>query len=290
MSIELSTPNVDALSSAVHAMRAWQVDGASVPLHPGDLGWHWRFGAEATAAAVRTWSRDGQLLAIGLLDGADLLRLAVAPLAQHDEQLAHQVHADASRTDRGVLPPGAASVEARFGGPLRDIFVADGWDIADPWTPLQRDLSQPVADCGLRIEVTDAQRADVRVSLQRAAFANSTFTVDRWRTMAAGPAYADAECLVGYDDQNVAVAAVTVWSAGVGRPGLIEPMGVDSDHRGSGYGTAITIAAAAALRRLGSSSATVCTASSNVGGVATYRAAGFEPLAEVGDLRRSAQS
>jgi len=37
-------------------------------LHPGDLGWFWRFGAEATAAAVRTSSRDGQILAVGLLD------------------------------------------------------------------------------------------------------------------------------------------------------------------------------------------------------------------------------
>ena len=63
-------------------------------------------------------------------------------------------------------------------------------------------------------------------------------------------------------------------------------MGVHRDHRVRGFGTAITIAGAAALRELGSSSALVCTPSSNVGAVATYRAAGFEALPEVYDQRR----
>jgi hypothetical protein len=45
-------------------------------LHPGDLGWHWRFGPEATAAAVRTWSRERQILAVGLVDRPGLVRLA----------------------------------------------------------------------------------------------------------------------------------------------------------------------------------------------------------------------
>ena len=64
-------------------------------------------------------------------------------------------------------------------------------------------------------------------------------------------------------------------------------MGVHREHRGHGYGTAITVAAAAALRKLGSSSAIVCTPSANVGAVATYRSAGFQQLPEVRDLRRS---
>src|SRR5215472_13661175 len=73
-------------------------------LHPGDLGWHWRFGAEATAAAVRTWSRGGQILAVGLLDSPVLLRLAIAPEAQHDEELAQQMAADVTQPERDVLP------------------------------------------------------------------------------------------------------------------------------------------------------------------------------------------
>jgi ribosomal protein S18 acetylase RimI-like enzyme len=70
--------------------------------------------------------------------------------------------------------------------------------------------------------------------------------------------------------------------------GLLEPMGVDREHRGQGYGKAITVAAAAALRELGSSSAIVCTPSSNVGAVATYKSAGFQQLPGTRDLRRDA--
>jgi ribosomal protein S18 acetylase RimI-like enzyme len=106
--------------------------------------------------------------------------------------------------------------------------------------------------------------------------------------MAGAAPYADARCLVAYDQRGDAVAALTVWSAGPGRPGLLEPVGVHRDHRGHGYGRAITVAAAAALRELGSSSAIVCTPSSNVAAVATYRSAGFQDLPEVRDRCRDA--
>lgn len=284
----LRTPGIDALAEAVRVLREWQHDGAPVPLHPGDLGWYWRFGAEAAAAAVRTWSRDGQTLAVGLLDGSRLLRLAIAPQAQHDQELARHMLADVTQPGRGVLPEGTASIEVRCGESFRELLVENGWQADEPWTPLRRDLAEPVEDCGVRIEVTGPERAGVRVAIQCAAFEGSTFTDERWHTMAAGPPYADARCLVAYDEQDTAVAAATVWSAGPGRPGLLEPVGVHGDHRGHGYGKAITIAAAAALRVLGSSSATVCTPSSNVGGVAAYRSAGFEEFPAVRDLHRSA--
>jgi ribosomal protein S18 acetylase RimI-like enzyme len=57
-------------------------------------------------------------------------------------------------------------------------------------------------------------------------------------------------------------------------------VGVHREHRGHGYGTAVILAAAVALQDLGSSSATVCTPSSNVGAVATYESAGFQQLPE----------
>jgi GNAT superfamily N-acetyltransferase len=288
VSIVMSTPEVDGLAEAVRVLRGWQYDGAPVQLHPGDLGWHWRFGAETTAAAVRTWSRDGRILAVGLVDSPGLVRLAMAPGLEHDEQLARQVVADVAKPERGLLPAGSASVEARFGGLFRELLLDDGWDLDEPWTPLQRDLSDPVEDCGMRVEVIGPERAHVRVSVQRAAFANSTFTVERWHAMAAAPPYADARCLVGYDCGGAAVAAATVWSAGPGRPGLLEPVGVHRDHRGHRYGTAITVAAAAALRDMGSSSAIVSTVSSNVAAVATYKSAGFQQLPDVRDLHRSA--
>ncbi|MFD7938975.1 GNAT family N-acetyltransferase [Streptomyces sp. NPDC059755] len=290
MAMVLGKPEVDGLNEAVGALREWQRDGAPTQLHPGDLGWFWRFGAQATAAAVRTWSRDGRILAVGLLDEPRLLRLAIAPDARRDEEPARQLLEDLTEPERGVLPAGKVSVEAPTGALLQDLLLEHGWHADEPWTPLRRDLTRPVKDPGLRIEVTGPGPGQIpaRTAVQRAAFDRSTFTDEHWHAMAAGSPYADARCLVGYDARGNAVAAVTVWSAGPGRPGLLEPMGVHREHRGHGHGKAITVAAAAALRELGSSSAIVCTPSANAGAVATYRSAGFRQLPETRDLYRDA--
>ncbi|MET9063889.1 GNAT family N-acetyltransferase [Streptosporangium sandarakinum] len=288
MAIVLGEPGVDGLGEVVDVLREWQHDGAPIQLHPGDLGWFWRFGAEATAAAVRTWSRDGRILAVGLLDGPGLLRLAFAPDAQRDEELARRLVEDVTEPERGVLSAGKADIEAPMRALVQDLLSEAGWNADEPWTPLRRDLTEPVEDPGVRIEVVGPERAHVRTAVQRASFGVSTFTDDRWHAMAAGPPYTDARCLVAHDDRGDAVAAVTVWSAGPGKPGLLEPMGVHREHRGRGYGTAITVAAAAALRELGSSSAVVCTPSSNVGAVATYVSGGFRRLPEVRDKHRDA--
>jgi ribosomal protein S18 acetylase RimI-like enzyme len=216
-----------------------------------------------------------------------VLRLAIDPDAQQDEQLARALVTGLARPAAGVLVLDEGRLEAPAGSLVRDLVVEDGWTADEPWTPLRRDLADPVEDPGVRVEVTGPDQVAVRTAVQRAAFETSRFTDDRWHAMAGGPAYADARCLVAHDDRGEAVAAVTVWSAGPGRPGLVEPLGVHRDHRGRGHGTAVTLAAAAALRGLGSSSAVVCTPSANVGGVATYVSAGFRPLPEVPDLRRA---
>lgn len=109
-----------------------------------------------------------------------------------------------------------------------------------------------------------------------------------FRTMAVGPFYAFARSLAAFDKHDNAVAVATVWSAGPGRPGPLEPMGVHRDHQGHGYGVAITRAAASVLRDMGSSSAIVCAENSNVGAMATYAAAGFSAHEQVADLHRSA--
>jgi ribosomal protein S18 acetylase RimI-like enzyme len=284
MTITTGRPDVDGLREVLAALRGWQSEGAPMQLHPGDLGWFWRFGAEATAAAVRTWRGDGRMLAVGLLDGPGLLRMTFAPDLRRDEALARQIAADLTGYD--VLPEGEAAVEAPMDALIQDLLAERGWSTDEPWTPLRRDLTEPVEDPGVRIAVAGPEQAPVRAAVQRASFERSTFSETRWHEMAAGPAYADARCLLAYDDRDEAVAVVTVWSAGPGRPGLLEPMGVGADHRGRGYGTAISVAAAAALRALGSTSAIVYTPSSNAAAVATYKAAGFEPLEEVRDLRR----
>jgi hypothetical protein len=77
--IELSKPTLNELNDTVQALREWQQDGEVVQLHPGDLGWYGRFGPEDTIDAIRRWSVDGKVVAIGLLDGSDVLRVAIDP-------------------------------------------------------------------------------------------------------------------------------------------------------------------------------------------------------------------
>ncbi len=257
-------------------------------LHPGDLGWFWQFGAEVTAAAVRTWSLAGQIVAVGLLDSPKLLRLTIAPEVQRDERLAQQVVADVAEPERGVLPAGEAAVEAPNGARVQDLLSEVGWNIDEPWTPLRRDLTEPVKEPDMRIEVVGPEQAPAYTAVHRSSFGSPRFTEELWQAMAAGLPYADARCLLAYDDRGNAVAEVTVWSAGPRKPGLLEPMGVHAEHRGRGYGKAICVAAAAALQGLGSSSAIVCAPSANAGAVATYESAGFTPLLQRRDRSRLA--
>lgn len=288
VAIELRTPDVGRLGDVVRALRDWQHEASPMQLHPGDLGWYWRYGAEATAAAVRTWSRDGQLLAVGFLDGPEVLRMTVAPQVRREEELAHQVVADVSAPRRGILPAGKVSVEAPDGTRVQDLLSDVGWSAGEPWTPLRRDLTAPVEETDMRIEVISSEQVSEFTSVHRSAWDSARFTDEKWHAMAAGLPYADARCLLAHDDQGVAVAGVTVWSAGPGKPGLIEPLGVHAAHRRRGYARAICLAAAAELKQLGSSSALVCTQSALSSAVATYKAAGFQQLAERLDRTRDA--
>lgn len=283
--VDLTTPTVDELGTAVQELRRWQADDAAWHLHPGDIGWFWRNGPQTTADAVRLWTRNGAVVAVGLLDGAHLLRLTTAPEVRHDRHLARRLAADISDPQIGVLPPGRASVEAPAAAALQHVLAQCGWGTDEPFTPLRRDLAQKVEDPGIRVEIVTEAESEDWAGVLRSAFGTASPTRSRWQAMASSFVYEDAACLLGYDREDAA-AAVTVWSAGAGRPGLIEPMGVHENHRGRGFGRAITLAAAAALRTMGASSASVYTPSSNTGGVATYASAGFVALPSVLDRLR----
>jgi ribosomal protein S18 acetylase RimI-like enzyme len=286
-------PDVAGLTAAAGALREWQVDGAPMQLHPGDLGFHWRDGEERTAADLRVWSRADRIAAVGLLDAPQLLRMAVAPDLQDDEELIEHVLTDIDQPERGVLDAGNAVVEARCGPLLTRALLDRGWRYDEAWTPLHRDLTDPVPTCGLRVEAIGPAGADEWQAVHWSAFRGTTMTEqdrrtarDRWLNMAGSAPYVEARCLTGFDTAGDAVAVAGVWSAGDGRPGLLEPVGVRPEHRGRGHGRAITLAAAAALREMSASSAIVCTPSANVGAVAAYASAGFERSPEARDLRR----
>ena len=144
MTIELATPDLDGLHEAVRHLVSWQRSGEPLQLHPGDIGWFWRLGAARTTDAVRTWRADGRLGAVGLLDGADLLRVTTAPELRRDATLAAAMADDIARPERGVLPAGAAAVEVPSGALLDERLEDAGWRRGDAWTPLERDLADAV--------------------------------------------------------------------------------------------------------------------------------------------------
>lgn len=192
-----------------------------------------------------------------------------------------------------MFAPGPATVEARGADVLAQTLGLRGWQEDEAWVPLRFDLSAPVQPTGSLIETIDEDRAGEWVDVHWSAFRGTpleegvrqTF-VNRWLAMNSGPFAEASRNLAAFDENGKAVAVTTVWSAGPGRPGLIEPMGVHQDHRGHGYGVEITRAGAAALREMGSSSALVAAEGSNSGALATYLAAGFVPDMPAADMSR----
>lgn len=295
--ITLTTPTMAQLAGIAETLGAWQTPEWVGFLHPGDLGWHSTAGAERVAADLRCWSDAGRVLAIGMFDGDGLLRLAMAPTALGDDDLARGIAADLAG-DR-LLPPGAATLEARGAHALRDHLRAAGWEPGDAWTALQLDLEAPIpearAGVDLRIAEVGPDEAEAWAAVHWSAFRGTVPSaeelrkhVGRWTGIAAGPFGRLARHLIGYDRADAPVAATTVWSAGVGRTGLIEPLGVHSDHRGHGYGREMTLAGARALRRLGAATAGIAAEQANPGALNTYLAAGFRAGAPVADLTRAA--
>ncbi len=301
MAIKTSIPDVQDLDHVAEVLSSWQSDGGPLHLHPGDLGWHSLRGAAKTAASLRVWSRGGKTLALGLLDGPDgLLRMAIDPGLGDDDELARQVADDVSDPQRGVLDGDNAVVEARGAERLSQLLLREGWQLDEPWTPLSRTFSasahvdeQRIEQAGLRIETIGPDDVDPWVAVHWSAFKGTPFGKEErrnfregWLAMASGPFYHRARSLAAFDRHDNAVAVAMVWSAGPGRPGLVEPMGVHRNHRGHDYGVAISVAAALALQEMGASSAIVCTESSNVGAASTYLAAGFTAHEQVADLQR----
>ncbi|KTR09693.1 GNAT family N-acetyltransferase [Curtobacterium luteum] len=288
MSLSFAVPDVSALERVTAALTSWQRDDALVQLHPGDLGWLWRHGASAVATALRTWSDGDTVLAVGFFDGPEVFRMTVSPDRWSDAATARRILDDLSATDGTLVPDGCLSVEVPTGTAVHELMASSGWRPGEAWTPLARDLAEPVDLAGqdLRTEIVDSGRVSGFTTAHRSAWGSQGFTDELWNTMAGGPAFRESVSILGRDAVGASVAGVTVWSAGAGRPGLIEPMGVAADHRGRGFGRAICIAAAAELQRRGASIAWVCTPSALRSAVATYRSAGFIPLTERLDLVR----
>lgn len=295
MRLACVTPAAADLSDLGAELASWQADPWPGTLHPGDLGWYSLRGPAATAAAMRVWTADDRPVLIGLFDDG-VLRLGWCPDLAGDLDLAHVVAHDLSAHGSTLVTSGPTIVELRGCEPLRAGLHARGWVDDEAWTVLVREFPAQGHDPGIQVTRlgpgADAALVEAWVNVHRSAFRGESMTdanhaafVARWRTMMTGPLADRARCLLAHDGDGAPVAGAIVWSAGRGRPGIIEPLAVHRDHQGRGFGAAMTRAAATALHDVGASSAGVATPGSYTGAIATYRAAGFAEVGSVPDLR-----
>lgn len=131
------TPDIAGLRRAAEALRAWQADRAPMQLHPGDLGFHWRDGTERTASDLRVWSRGERVVAVGLLDAPQLLRMAVSPDLQSDDEIIERVLTDIEGPERGVLDAGVCTPSANVGAVAT--YASAGFERSPDARDLRRD-------------------------------------------------------------------------------------------------------------------------------------------------------
>lgn len=252
-------------------------------LHPGDVGWHLRFRddeLEADGGAFLLWSRDGEPVAAALAE-APLMRTVTAPHADGDVDLGRAMAASASAF---------TSVETLSATPLRRRLVDEGWTAdLDSWVLLFKELT--AADATLDDDphtrrLTSGDDVAARVEVQRAAFTSSTFSIERWDTMAGSPAYDARFDLVTWSPDGKPAAAATAWWAGPGAVAILEPVGTHADHVRKGYGHRVVVALMAALAAAGASGVRVHTPLGNTAAVAAYRSCGLRPVDVTTDLVR----
>ncbi|WP_329155615.1 GNAT family N-acetyltransferase [Streptomyces anulatus] len=259
---------------ALRALRAWTPpDAPAGSLHPGDVGWLLRrddatvflWTAARTSEPSAADAAKAAPVAVGFLDGP-VLRVTAAPDA-----------------DLGALAADAEDLLVP-GNDATDGLPVPGWvpDTEEPWLVFSW-TPEPVSSRA--VEVTESDTAD-RALVHRAAFTGSTLTADHWHTMKKSPAGPLAVEALVRTPAGEPAAAATGWFGGVGRCGLLEPVGTHADHRGHGYGRDAVRGACAALADRGASAVAVLTPASNEAAVALYESAGFTVVRENHDWTR----
>lgn len=186
-----------------------------------------------------------------------------------DDARAHDRAVIAALRRRGFdLEPGETGVLARELGNLGDLPV--------PELPPYHRLGPVRTDT----EVTG------RVGAQRAAFAPSTLTLEKYRRVRrTWPYRAELDRIVT-DREGTVVAFCTAWLDEDNAAGVFEPVGTRPAHQRRGLGYAVCLDALRVLRDAGARTAQVSYGSR--AGHGLYRSLGFEPAGQDLTFRRHA--
>jgi GNAT superfamily N-acetyltransferase len=278
MPIQWETVPRAGAGELIDALKRWAPPHCYVAgLHAGDIGWELRLADEEGDSALLAVRDGDELVAVALADSPVVLRPLLRPDLLQDLQVAAALleYVEAMPRDS------AAYTDAASGSAFRSLLSASGWQLdPDPWVALYRPLTETDGEHVDAWSSTLESPHDVadRVAVQRSAFQGSTFTVDRWHQMAAGPGFDPAFELLRRDKDGRPVAAATGWSAGAGKCAILEPVGTHREHTGAGHGKAVSLAVIATLARGGASGVTVHTPASNAAAVRTYESCGLRQV------------
>jgi ribosomal protein S18 acetylase RimI-like enzyme len=258
-------------------------------LQAGDLGWQLRFGRETvTKRTTEFVDVAGATRIVMLMDSGGFWWFAMDPAYLLDESLAVAIGrwVETLPSDEPCMIDGPHSPS-----PWRRELAMRGFALDDElfahfWMPLR---ASDAVDVPGVLPVRSEQDIADRVTVQRGAFDNSTFTVERWHAMASGPRFRAELDLVARTETGEPASALTAWFGGEGRCAMIEPMGTHRDFRQQGHGTRVLRAAASVLAGMGASGVTVMTYTSSPAALAVYRAAGFRRVGTLAGMVRSAR-
>ncbi|MBA3309963.1 MAG: GNAT family N-acetyltransferase [Nocardioidaceae bacterium] len=256
-------------------------------LHAGDIGWLLRLDDDDVNEALHVVRDRGEIVAVVVADELSAISPAVKPDRVHDLAVAEAI---AGLADN-MPTTSNAYADAPPGSTLRSLLSVGGWVVdPDPWVVLYRPLGPVDAVYADPMSATLSSEDDIsdRVEVQRSAFEGSTFTIGRWHQMAAGPGFDPALEYLRRNPEGLPVAAATGWSAGRGKCGILEPVGTHLDHTGAGHGKAVSMAAIAALARVGASGVTVHTPGFNAAAIRTYESCGLRQVEITHAMRRPA--
>ena len=278
MTIAADRPTRGDMAAVIEALDRWAPPSAyNGQLHSGDVGWMLRLDDDVVDQALHVLRDRDEVVAVAMAEDGDALRLAIRPDRLHDLALAAALAevADGLRSDGDVFS------DAPAGSTYRSLLSSRGWVVdPDPWVVLYRPLGLRDGEYADELTTTLNSEADVvdRVGVQRSAFEGSTFTVDRWRQMAAGPGYEPGFDLLRRDRDGKPAAAATGWFGGVDKCAILEPVGTHTDHQGQGHGKAVSMSVMAALAKAGASGVIVHTPGSNAAAIRTYESCGLRQV------------
>jgi ribosomal protein S18 acetylase RimI-like enzyme len=278
----------DLAGEAIATLADWAPRwGCVTSLHAGDVGWHLRLddaNLDETIVVVRD---RAEVVAVALVESSGL-RPTLRPDRWDDNDLAVTLGTLAASLAESLGDHAMAYCDVPPQSALRAWLIAHGWELdPDPWAAMYRPLAAVDAALGVALAESVATDGDVadRVDVQFSAFEHSTFTVQRWHQMAAGPGFRRDLDLLRRDADGVPVAGATAWTAGPGRVGILEPVGTHRDHVRQGHGRAVVLAAIGALARAGASGVSVQTPLSNDTAIHAYVRAGLQVVDHLRGLR-----